>query len=91
VKIASTQDAALCLLEDWPEKKGKAYHRAILGCTKALKGDISPIAARLCVLEAAEGANLPFELSDASADVDPFTAEIAEICNRIAFLEDLGA
>lgn len=87
-RIANTRDAAYCLLEDWPVKNGFSYHRAILGCTKALKGEASDEEAQFCLTDAAEDARLPFVVSLGAANLDTFDSEIAAICDELV-LQDL--
>ena len=88
--INNTRDAARYLLDEWPVRAGRSYHQAILGCARALRGDISDGAVRQCLLDAAKDAALHAEVVQHTDD-DPFELDIAEICEQIAFLDGIAS
>ena len=84
-RIENTRDAAHCLLGDWPIKRGYYYHRAIRGCTMALKGQLSDEDARFYLADAAEDAQLSYMVSLGPAFLDKFDSEIAAVCDELTF------
>lgn len=88
-RIENTRDAALCLLRDWPIKRGYYYHRAVLGCTMALKGELADEDARFYLTDAAEAAHLPFMVSLGPAFLNGFDYEIAAACDEMVFQEKM--
>jgi len=84
-RIENTRDAAHCLLEDWPVKRGYYYQRAILGCTMALKGKLSDEDARFYLTDAAADAHLPYMVSLGPAYLDEFDSAIAAVCDESVF------
>lgn len=84
-RIENTRDAARCLLSVWPHKSGYYYHRAILGCTRALRGELPDEDARLYLTDAAHDARLSCIVSLGPAVLDPFDSEIAAVCEQLAF------
>jgi hypothetical protein len=90
-RIENTRDAARCLLEYWPRKTGYYYHRAILGCTRALRGELPDEDARLYLTDAARDAQLSCIVSLGPAVLDPFDSEIAAVCDQLVFEHDQSA
>jgi hypothetical protein len=88
-RIENTRDAAYCLLRDWPVKRGYYYHRAVLGCARALKGELSDEDARFYLTDAARDAHLPFMVSLGPAFLDQFDYEIAAACDEMVFQETI--
>ncbi len=84
-RIENTRAAAHCLLEYWPAKRGYYYHRAILGCTMALKGQLSDDDARFYLTDAATEAHLHFMVSLGPAYLDEFDSAIAAACDESVF------
>ncbi|MDB5524477.1 MAG: hypothetical protein JWM58_2240 [Rhizobium sp.] len=84
-RVASTREAAYLLLQDWPKKSGYYYHRAIVGCTMALKGKLTDEDARFYLTDAATDALMPYVISLGPAYLDAFDAEIAEVCDQNVF------
>lgn len=56
--IASTQEAARVLLEEWPVDEGAAWAEAQDKCLAALEGDLDHEEARKAFLNAAEEAGI---------------------------------
>ena len=56
--VASTDDAARCLLYKWPDQSSKAYHRAKGMCLDALEGRKRDEDARQALLDAAREARI---------------------------------
>jgi hypothetical protein len=90
VRIENTRQAAECLLGDWPAKSGFYYHRAILACTRALKGELPDEDARFLFTDAIDAAHLPYLVSLNNISLDTFDTEIAAICDTIAFEEQIA-
>jgi hypothetical protein len=84
-RLINTRDAAICLLEDWPKKRGYFYTRAVKGCTQALKGELDHADARIYLIDAARDASLAVQVSLGPGVLDDFEYEIAEICDAMAF------
>jgi hypothetical protein len=84
-RIVSTRDAAICLLRDWPKKRGYYYLRAVNGCARALKGELDDDDARFYLIDAARDAALNVQISLGPTVLDAFDYELAEICDEIAF------
>ncbi|TKT45340.1 DUF982 domain-containing protein [Rhizobium sp. LC145] len=61
--IATTQGAALVLIEDWPLKDGPALRRALLMCAGVLEQINKPDEAREAFMEAAREAGVLVEAS----------------------------
>lgn len=87
VRIQNTRQAAQCLLGDWPIKAGYCYHRAILACTRALRGELPDEDVRFLFTDAVDDAHLPYIVSLNTTLLDSFDSEIAAICDAIAFEE----
>ena len=85
VRVENTRQAAECLLGEWPVKSGFYYHRAILACTRALKGELPDEDARFLFTDAIDDAHLPYLVSLNNVARDPLDTEIAAICDEIAF------
>lgn len=60
--VASTDDAARCLLYKWPDQSSKAYHRAKGLCLDALEGRKPDEDAREAFLDAAREARITIHL-----------------------------
>lgn len=60
--VASTDEAARCLLYKWPDRSSKAYHRAKGMCLDALEGRKPDEEAREAFLDAAREAHLTIRL-----------------------------
>lgn len=60
--VASTDDAARCLLYKWPDQSSKAYHRAKGMCLDALEGRKRDEDARQALLDAAREARITIRL-----------------------------
>lgn len=59
--IATTADAAECLIEEWPhEARGDEYWRAVESCLADLRGE--PTNVRECFFAAANAAKIPIRL-----------------------------
>jgi sugar/nucleoside kinase (ribokinase family) len=58
-RIRSLEDAAVALLNMWPDDDGEAYIVAVKACLDAMLGDIKPEVARLALIRAAEEAGIP--------------------------------
>jgi hypothetical protein len=56
--VTNTREAAHCLMVDWPDKRGEAYHRAVRTCGLVLCGMVLPEAARIAFLEAAHESSI---------------------------------
>jgi hypothetical protein len=84
-RIDNTKQAAICLLREWPRKKGYYYHRAIRGCTMALKGKLADEDARFYLIDAAADAHLRYTVSIGPAVLDKFDSEIAAVCDELVF------
>jgi hypothetical protein len=56
--VKSTEDAARCLLANWPVGKGKAYLAASQACLQALEGTTTPEIAREAFITAALAAKV---------------------------------
>jgi hypothetical protein len=56
--VKSTEDAARCLLTNWPTGKGKAYTVAQQACLDALEGTTTPELARKAFIAAALAAKI---------------------------------
>jgi hypothetical protein len=89
-RIENTRDAARCLLDYWPVKHGYYYHRAILGCTMALKGELSDEDARFYLTDAAADAHLPYMVSLGPAYLDEFDSAIAAACDEAVFQDRMA-
>jgi hypothetical protein len=74
LRIESTRHAASVLLDEWPASTDAAYREAIIGCTRALKGEIPHDDACDRFIAAARAAELA--VVDLEAD-DPFELELA--------------
>jgi hypothetical protein len=84
-RIDNTKQAAICLLREWPRKKGYYYHRAIRGCTMALRGKLADEDARFYLIDAAADAHLRYTVSIGPAVLDKFDSEIAAVCDELVF------
>jgi hypothetical protein len=84
-RIASTRDAALRLLRDWPKKAGYYYIRAVNGCAKALRGELDDDDARFYLIDAAKDAALNVQVSLGPSVLTEFEYEIAAVCDELAF------
>ena len=84
MRIASTKEAAYCLLDRWPGARGNDYREAILACTRVLKGEADDSLAIDSFLKAASSSHLP----TSRAPIDEFELEI-ERTFREALLDDL--
>jgi uncharacterized membrane protein len=63
--VKSTEDAARCLLANWPTGgKGKAYMAAQEACLSALEGITSPVLAREAFITAALAAKIHIRSTD---------------------------
>jgi hypothetical protein len=76
--VKSTEDAARCLLANWPTGKGKAYLEAQEACLSALEGDTSPELAREAFIGAALAAKIHIRSTE-----DPRAAAVSAGKNRI--------
>jgi Protein of unknown function (DUF982) len=56
--VTNTREAAHCLMADWPDKRGDAYHRAVRTCGLVLCGLVLPEAARRAFLDAARESSI---------------------------------
>lgn len=56
--VTNTREAAHCLMADWPDKRGDAYHRAVRTCGLVLCGMVLPEAARRTFVEAARESSI---------------------------------
>ncbi|MEK1886535.1 MAG: DUF982 domain-containing protein [Phyllobacterium sp.] len=61
VAITSAYDAAVFLLQEWPEETGDKYRLAKEIMLKCLEGGCSAAVARVAFVEAARGANIYME------------------------------
>lgn len=86
--IRNTREAAWWLLDEWPAEKGQAYREALLGCTKALAGNLPDPAARLVFTNAVREAQLRVSVSSDIREYDPFVAELAEATHLEMFQLD---
>lgn len=62
--VKSTEDAARCLLANWPTGKGMAYEAAQEACLSALEGATSPELAREAFITAALAAKIHIRSSE---------------------------
>lgn len=83
--IRNTREAAWWLLDEWPAEKGQAYRAALLGCTRALAGNLPDPAARLIFTDAVREAKLRVSLSGDIREYDPFVADLAEAAHEDMF------
>lgn len=90
VRVENTRQAAECLLGDWPRKSGFFYHRAILACTRALRGELPDEDARFLFADAIDDVHLPYLVSLNNASKDALDSEITAICDAIAFEEQIA-
>lgn len=80
--IRSTREAAQTLLEDWPVRRGDAYKKAIISCSRTLRGDAPSSLARNSVIAAAREAGVA--VIDQPLDIEHFEVEIAQVCLDLA-------
>jgi hypothetical protein len=57
-EITNTREAAHCLMADWPEARGEAYHKAIRICGLVLCGFVAPDASRRSFIDAAKESSI---------------------------------
>ena len=77
VSIVNAKSAAKLLLNQWPEKTGRSYRRAVINCLGAIRGQVSQEAAQWAFTVAVMEAAIPFEIKDR------LEMEIAEICQAL--------
>lgn len=87
-RIASTKEAAICLLRDWPRKKGHLYTRAVRACADALKGELDDAGARHFLVDAAREAAMRVQISLGPWVLQAFDYELAAVCDALAFDPD---
>jgi hypothetical protein len=76
LRVGSTRHAASVLLDNWPDSTDAAYRDAIIGCTRALKGEIPHDVACERFIAAARAAELQVVDTMIEAD-DAFEMELA--------------
>jgi uncharacterized protein DUF982 len=56
--VTNTREAAHCLMVDWPDTRGEAYHKAMRTCGLVLCGFVNPEASRGTFLAAARESSI---------------------------------
>lgn len=56
--VTNTREAAHCLMVDWPDTRGDAYHKAVRTCGLVLCGFVGPEASRVTFLAAARESDI---------------------------------
>lgn len=78
-RINTTRGAASYLIDDWPGERDRAYTRAIVSCTKALKGELDDRSAMSDFIHAASVSGLRYMSSPASETLrDDFELSLIE-------------
>jgi Protein of unknown function (DUF982) len=88
LRIESTRHAASVLLDEWPASTDAAYREAIIGCTRALKGEIPHDDACDRFIAAARAAELPV-VDSVFDEEDAFELELARTI-RESLVADTG-
>lgn len=81
--IRSTSEAAQCLLGRWPGPKDEKFKHAVVGCKKALRGEISHQLARLSFQSAAQSAQILIGVTKDIGEADDMVAELTEMAAQL--------